>query len=116
MHRATFRHVVHCRVLVHVDSASRVKLLTAAYELGFVRNHPTFAEVLAAILNQKTSKLNLHPIANARLLVWGAGRTRGPHLAKNATAKSDTSGRLHSVAWVAVNAWHPETSLVTGGF
>ena len=108
MHRATFRHVVHSGTLIHIDSASRAKLLTGAYELGILLNHPTFSEVCDAVANKidKESKIYMHPIAKARLLIWGTGRTMDPHLAKRASAKSDTYERLHSVVWVTLNVWY----------
>ena len=79
MHRATFRHVVHSGTLIHIDSASRAKLLTGAYELGILLNHPTFSEVFDAVANKidKESKIYMHPIAKARL-----------HLAKRALSSS----------------------------
>ena len=115
MHRATFRHVVHCSTMIHIDSASHVKLLSGAYELGILRNSPTFSDILAAVNNQHDDKLEVHPIAQADLLVWGYGRTMDPHLAQKATAKADTFQRLHSVVWVALSVWHPKTSVSTGG-
>ena len=80
IHRATFRHVLHCRTPVHIDGSSNVKLLTAAYELGFSPNCPTFTEIWAALHAKSRDpnsrlEIKMHPIAKADLLVWGMGRT-----------------------------------------